>query len=137
MLSCCLVLPLFYILSLLLTLGIPWYTMDCFSLRIGLIESLMSIPSQSPVTISNAVRLQRRLYCRQTKFKTPPSRILKQRNGQRKKRLKAVLCGWVSLPDLMPHTQPILKCFPKPPDVSVSPEKVCEVLLSESHRTGM
>ena len=109
MLSCCLVFPKFYILGLHLTLGIPWYTMDCFSLGIDLLKSLMPIPLQSPIKISNAARLQCRSYCHHTKFKTPPSQILKPRNGQHKKRLKAALCGWASMPDLMPYTQPIFE----------------------------
>jgi hypothetical protein len=45
--------------------------MDCFSLGIDLLKSLMPIPLRSPVKISNAAGLQRRLYRRHTKFKTP------------------------------------------------------------------
>jgi hypothetical protein len=62
------------------------------------------------------------------KIQTPPSRTLKPRNGQHKKKKKAALCEWASMPDLMPHIQPLLKCFQKPPDVSVSRVKVFEVL---------
>jgi hypothetical protein len=69
----------------------------------------MPISLQSPVKISNTARLQRRSYRRHTKFKTLPSQTLNPRNGQRKKRLKAALCGWASMPDLMPHTQPIFE----------------------------
>jgi hypothetical protein len=133
MLSCCLVLPKFNILGLLLTLGIPWYTTDCFSLGIDVIESLMPIPSQSPIKISNAARLQCRSYRCHTKFKPPPSQTLKPRNGQRKKKKKAALCEWASMPDLMPHIQTLLKCFQKPPDVLVSHAKVFEVLWVEAN----
>jgi hypothetical protein len=133
MLSCCLVLPKFYILGLLLTLGIPWYTNDYFSSGIDVLESLMLIPLQSPIKISNAARLQRRLYRCHTKFKPPPSRTLKPRNGQRKKKKKAALCEWASMPDLIPHIQPLLKCFQNPPDVAVSHAKVFEVLWVEAN----
>jgi hypothetical protein len=37
------------------------------------------------------------------------------------------------MPDLMPHIQPLLKYFQKPPDVSVSPAKVFEVLWVEAN----
>jgi hypothetical protein len=134
MLSCCLVLlPKFFILGLLLTLGIPWYTINCFSLRIDVIKFLMQIPLRSPIKISNVARLQCRSYCHHTKFKPPPSQTLKPRNGQRKKKKKAALCEWDSIPDLMPHIQPLLKCFQKPPDVTVSRAIVFEVLWVEAN----
>jgi hypothetical protein len=93
----------------------------------------MPIPSWSPIKISNAASLQRRSYCCHTKFKPPPSRTLKPRNGQCKKKKKAALSEWASMPDLMPHIQPLLKCFQKPPDVSVSRSKVFEVLRVEAN----
>ena len=79
------------------------------------------------------MRLQHRSYCRHRKFKPPPSRTLKPRSGQRKKKKKAALCEWASIPDLMPHIQPLLKCFQKPPDVLVSRAKVFGVLWVEAN----
>jgi hypothetical protein len=48
--------------------------------------------------------------------------------------LKTALCGWASMPDLMPHNQPLLKCFPIALDVLVSRAKLFEVLWVEDYR---
>jgi hypothetical protein len=142
MLSCCLDLPkiksCFSVLGLLLPLGLPWYTVDIISLGIDLLESLLPIPLQSPpIKIRNVARLQCRLYCPHTKFKIPPSQILKPQKLHCTKRntpsLKAALGEWASMPDLMPHIQLLLRCFPRPPDVSVTHAKVFEVLRVETY----
>jgi hypothetical protein len=128
MLTCCLVLPTitrqFYVLVLLLCIGLPWSTVDFFSSGFDLLQSQLPIPSQRPIGIKNVAQSKRRSYHCHTRFKTP------QRPGLCK--VNKNTRSWASLASLLPHITPLLYCFPKPPVVSVTCAQVFDVLWQET-----
>jgi hypothetical protein len=132
MLTCCLVLPTitrqFYILVLLLSLGLPLYTFEFFSSGFDLLQSQLPILSQRPIGIKKVTRLKHRYYHPHTRFKSL------QRLGLRK--INKDLGGWASLPSLLLHIPPLLHCFPKPPVVSVTRAQVFDILWQETIGIG-
>jgi hypothetical protein len=128
MLTCCLVLPTitrrFYVLVPLVSLGLPWSTVDFFSSEFDLLQSQLPIPSRHPIGIKNVARSKCRSYCRHTRFKSP------QRPGLCK--VNKDICSWALLPSLLPHIPLLLHCFPKPPVVSVTCAQVFDILWQET-----
>ena len=135
LLSCCLKLKhLFYVLGLLLTLGLPWCMVHFVSSGVDLLEScLLPIPSQRPISITDATRLQHRSYRRHVKFKTTSLKTHHHWKATRHHLNATRLDRWGSLPELFLHVQPLLGCFPSPPVVPVSRAKVFDVMWTEAY----
>ena len=129
MLTCYLVLPTitrqFYVLVILLSLGLSWSTVEFFSSGFDLLQCQLPIPSQHPIGIKKVARSKRRSYCHHTRFKSP------QRPGLCK--VNKDICSWALLPSLLPHITPLLHCFPKPPVVSVTHAQVFDIMWQESY----
>jgi hypothetical protein len=129
MLTCCLVLPTikrrFYVLVLLLSLGLPWSTVEFFSSGFDLLQSQLPILSQRPIRIKNLARLKHRSYHHHTRFKSP--------QGPRLRKINKDLGGWASLPSLLSHIPLLLHFFPKPPVVSVTHAQVFDIMWQESY----
>jgi hypothetical protein len=133
----CLILPkfshCFYVMGLLFTLCLPWYTVDHFSSGFDLLKSHLPTSTQYTKKLKNIARLQCRSYCHCTKFKRMPTQNL-QCNNMKPCQLAAVLGGWASLPELLPRVQPLFQCFPNPPVVSVTRAQVFTILWEETKR---
>ncbi len=94
MLTCCLVLPTikrrFHVLVLILSLGLPWSTVEFFSSGVDLLQSQLPIPSWRPIAWSKC-----RSYRCHKRFKSP--------QGTRLHKINKDLGSWVSLPSLLLH----------------------------------
>jgi hypothetical protein len=128
MLTCYLVFPTitrrFYVLVLLLSLGLQFSTVDFFSSGFDLLQSQLPIPSRCIIGIKNVAQSKRRSYCRHTRFKSL------QRPGLHK--VNKDIRSWALLPSLLPHIPPLLHCFPKTPVVSVTHAQVFDILWQET-----
>ncbi len=124
----------FYILLLLLTTELPWWTIELLlsiQLRVKIIKYQLRDPPQQFMKSKRSIaRLQRRTYRCQIKFKKRNkhrrSRChikFKKRNKHRRsqhlqhRKLKSLLflCGWSSYAATMPHIQSLLQCLHQPP----------------------
>jgi hypothetical protein len=127
---CCLILPkfnhCFYDMGLVITLGLPFYTVDLCSPGFDVLKSHLPTSSQHTTKLRNIARLLRRSYYYRTKFKhMPPQKW--QCNNMKPCQSAAMLGGWASLPELLPDVQPLFQCFPNPPIVSVTCAQVFTV----------
>jgi hypothetical protein len=119
-------------MGLLVALGLPWSTVDLVSSGADLLKSHLPTSLQHAMKLKNIARLQRRSYCHHTKFKhTPPQKW--QRNNMKPCQLADVLGGWASLPELLPHVQPLFQCYPNPPIVSVTCAQVFNIMWKEAN----
>ena len=115
----------FYLLIVLLCLGIPWSNVDFIFSSFDVVKSQAPNPPRRPIPVKNIARSQRRSYRRHTKFK-PAQRTVRQED-------RNLFGGWASLPSLLPHFVPLLPCLPNPPVVSVTRAQVFDIMWAEAY----
>ena len=105
----------FYLLIVLLCLGIPWSHVDFIFSSFDVVKSQAPNPPRRPIQVKNIARSQRRSYQLHTKFK-PAQRTVRQED-------RNLFGGWALL----------LPCLPNPPVVSVMRAQVFDIMWAEAY----